>query len=119
MLSAECVSACASRAERLLACFESGACILIQFLVSRAVRVSACAERVSSACASFVSRFLELSVYLVCRLHVPRELSVSWHVSRAERVSSFSSLCQELCVCLHVLGVCCLPVPRLLAGFES
>ena len=41
-------------------------------LVLKAVRVSACAERESSACVSFVSRFRELSLYLhaliVCRL---------------------------------------------------
>jgi hypothetical protein len=39
----------------------------------------------------------------VCRLHVPRELSVCWHVSRAERASSFSFLCRDLSVHrLHV-----------------
>ncbi len=32
---------------------------------------------------------------------------------------AFSSLCWELCVCLHVLRVCCLHVPRFLACFES
>jgi hypothetical protein len=45
---AERLSACGSRAEHMLACFESGACILIQFPVSRAVRVSAGAERIKS-----------------------------------------------------------------------
>ena len=44
----ERLSACGSRAENLLACFKSGACILIQFPVSRAVRVSAGAERIKS-----------------------------------------------------------------------
>jgi hypothetical protein len=40
----------------------------------------------------------------MCCLHAPRELSVCClHVSRAERVSSFSSLCRALSVRLHVL----------------
>jgi hypothetical protein len=66
---AERLSACGSRAEHMLACFESGACILIQFPVSRAVRVSAGAERIKSGAR-------------VC---------ICLHVSRAKRVSA--------CVC--------------------
>jgi hypothetical protein len=54
----------------------------------------------------------------VC-LHVGRELSIYWHVSRAERVSSFCSLGRQVGMCLHVLSVCLLYVPCLLAGFES
>jgi hypothetical protein len=54
--------------------------------VSRAERVSSCAECLSS-----------------------RELSVSLYVSRAERLSSVSFLCLALSVCLHApreLRVC-------------
>ncbi len=54
--------------------------------MSRAVCVSACAERMSSACASSC-----------------------WHVSGAERASSFSFMCQELIARMHVsreLSVC-------------
>jgi hypothetical protein len=65
-------------------------------------------------CTSWLASWAErLSAY------VARELSIYWHVSRAERVSSFSSLCLELRAYLHVLRVCRLHVPCLLACFES
>ncbi len=82
--------------------------------MSKAERVSSCAEGLFSACALFVGRFQELSRYLhvlsVCYFVCwqvsraegvsscaeclsSRELSVSLYVSRAESVSSFSFLC--------------------------
>jgi hypothetical protein len=78
----------------------------MQFPVSRAVCVSACAERMSSACALscwHVSRAGRASTFsFVCCV-------LSACGSRAERASSFSFLCQELIARMHVsreLSVC-------------
>ena len=42
-------------------------------------------------------------------LHVPHWLSVCWHVSRDECISSFSFLCQELCMsaCAELMSSAC------------
>jgi hypothetical protein len=74
------------------------------------MRASSCAERVSSRELSVSWHVLRAERVPSCAERVSsRELSVSWHVLRAERVFSFSFLCRALSVCLHVpreLSVC-------------
>jgi hypothetical protein len=120
ILSWAFVCICGSRAEHLLACFESWACIFIQFPVSRAERVSSCAEGLFSACALFVRRFRELRVCLhvlsVCRLE-------SWALVcmfRELRVYLHSVFCVEcwVCACMHLKSWACVCMYLRVLGAE-
>jgi hypothetical protein len=76
---AECVSSFSFLCSKVWVWFEEMACIFIKFPVERAESVSACVSR-------------DEDVLGMCSLHI----------SRAECVSSFSFMCQELSACLQV-----------------
>jgi hypothetical protein len=116
-----------SRAQRLLACFESWACIFIQLPVSSAECVPACASRAERVCECICIYWgLSVCLYLFARIksracvnvsaHIEGWACVSicflatrvervWmylHIFRAERVSLFVCMHQEWSSCVHV-----------------